>query len=328
MGLDAKLCVELAKGTASYIPGVNSLESRARRLLRHRVTGRASSGRYCYSVWLRHLVMLRENGYSTPPDVVAELGPGDSLGIGLAALLSGSSRYYGLDVMRYIGNQRNLRVLDELVELFRKREDIPGEAEFPRVEPYLKSYTFPNHILTKDLMSEALKPERIAAIRRALLSLNQDNSDGIQLSYFVPWHETSVMMDESMDLIYSQATLEHVEDLEHTYGAMYRWLKPGGIMSHTIDFKCHGLAKEWNGHWTYHDLVWRVIMGNRPWLINRQPHSAHIDAIRKARFQLICDSRVRAESGVQRQQLASRFRSICDDDLTTSVAFIQAVKGS
>lgn len=34
-------------------------------------------------------------------------------------------------------------------------------------------------------------------------------------------------------MIFSQAVLEHVDDLEHTYKTLYRWLKKGGIMSLT-----------------------------------------------------------------------------------------------
>ena len=38
-----------------------------------------------------------------------------------------------------------------------------------------------------------------------------------------------------MDFLYSQAVLEHVEDLDNTYKAMQKWLKPSGFISHTID---------------------------------------------------------------------------------------------
>jgi len=66
----------LLGGIASYIPELYALFSRG--------TGGTISARYCYGVWLRHLVMAHENGLSIQPDTIIELGPGDSLGIGLA----------------------------------------------------------------------------------------------------------------------------------------------------------------------------------------------------------------------------------------------------
>ena len=79
-------------------------------------------------------------------ETVAELGPGDSLGIGLAALLSSAQRYVALDVVRYAANTRNLQIFEELIALFRDRAPIPDEAEFPLVRPRLLSYTFPADI--------------------------------------------------------------------------------------------------------------------------------------------------------------------------------------
>ena len=48
----------------------------------------------------------------------------------------------------------------------------------------------------------------------------------------------------SVDMILSQAVMEHVEHLEQTYEAMRHWLKPGGLASHAIDFKSHGTAEQ------------------------------------------------------------------------------------
>jgi hypothetical protein len=56
-----------------------------------------------------------------------------------------------------------------------------------------------------------------------------------------------------VDLIVSQAVLEHVDDLENTYDAFAQWLRPGGRMSHEIDFHSRGLTMPWNGHWDDRD---------------------------------------------------------------------------
>ena len=92
------------------------------------------------------------------------------------------------------------------------------------------------------------------------------------VSYKAPWNAPDVIDDASVDLIFSQAVLEHVDDLQGVYAAMRKWLKPDGIMTHQIDFKCHGKANAWNGHWTYSDFVWR---GNRrPPIVPAEPAAA------------------------------------------------------
>src|SRR5690242_6794043 len=97
-----KLSRGMARGMLSHVPGFE------RFLTKLRGGGGTRSPRYCYSIWLRHLAMAREHGLSTAPATVAELGPGDSVGVGLAALLTGSERYWALDVLSYTNSERNL----------------------------------------------------------------------------------------------------------------------------------------------------------------------------------------------------------------------------
>lgn len=208
--------------------------------------------------------------------------------------------------------------------MFRRHEKIPDEREFPNVKSYLDSYEFPGHILTEERLRDALRPARIESIRRALSRLG-DADDDIRISYMVPWYDKRILKKGSVDMIYSQATLEHVEDREHVYEVCSYWLKPGGVMSHQIDFKSHEVAKEWNGHWAYSDLLWRLIKGKRQ-LISREPYSTHSRLLRAHGFEIVCSVRIRDDSGIGRERLAPRFRNMPDDDLTTSNAFAQARK--
>jgi len=309
---------QIVAGILSYVPGL-------REKLFSGGTGGSTSARYCYSVWLRHLVMAQQHGLSTHPKAVAELGPGDSLGIGLAAMLSGADHYYAFDVVRYSTNERNIQIYDELVELFQKRERIPDNGEFPEVKPYLESYDFPRWILTDKILSLALNRGRLEEIREALL--NPGKKIGRMLiSYIVPWQDFKVFGGVMLDMIYSQAVLEHVDDLPHTYHCLYRALKPGGYISSQIDFRSHGTATAWNGHWAYPDIVWKLMKGSRPYLINRMPHSAHIQLINKCGFRIVCDNKVQTASGIMRKHLSKQYKQLSDDDLITSGAFIQAVK--
>lgn len=307
------------RGLLTYVPIAE------RRIVKS--TRGTSSARYCYSVWLRHLVMACECGLlkGPVPVTVAELGPGDSLGIGLAALLSGSSRYVALDVVPYADPARNLLVFDELIDLFRKRAPIPDAAEFPAVKPYLPSYEFPRRVLPEEHLSRALAPDRLAAIRRALERVNETGGE-VTIAYRVPWYKTDVVERDSVDMLYSQAVLEHVDDLATTYPAMASWLKPGGFASHEIAFSAHHLTPEWNGHWTISDPVWKLIRGRRPYLLNREPASTHVELLRRSGLQIVNEMRMQVKSDVLRNRLARRFRAMSDDDLTTQAMFVQATK--
>jgi hypothetical protein len=308
----------LIRGLATYVPGARKVFARG--------TGGTNAPRYCYSVWLRHLVMARRSGLPADPEVIAELGPGDSLGIGLCAVLTGARRYLAFDVVRYADTERNLRVFDELVELLRSRAPIPDEDEYARVDPRLDSYDFPGDILTDDRLTRALAPDRVAAARAALVRGEEGAPGDIEISYAAPWHDPEVVRAGSVDMIVSQAVLEHVTDLPLTYRAMYEWVKPGGVVAHSIDFRSHTYAREWNGHWAYSDRLWRLTVGNRPFLLNREPVSTHLALMAETGFEIVHSQVRQSSNGIVRERLAPRFRGMSDQDLTTQAAFVQARK--
>ena len=68
----------VVKGLATRVPFLARLANSS--------TGGSVSARYCYSVWMRHFTTATGVVGLIRPRCVAELGPGDSLGIGLAAL--------------------------------------------------------------------------------------------------------------------------------------------------------------------------------------------------------------------------------------------------
>ena len=283
------------------------------------------SARYCYSVWLRHLFMLHRSGQRTRFDTMAELGPGDSLGVGLAALLSGVQRYLALDALRYGSNERNLEIFEELIALFRAQAPVPDDSEFPRVRPLLPSYAFPTQILTPGRLDAALDPARLRAIRSALRTPAPDPRHSSPVCYIAPWR-SEVIESSTVDLILSQTVLEYPPALPALYSEMSRWLKPDGVMSHEIDFKSIGTTTEWNGHWACSDIAWGLVAGRRRLQINREPHSTHITLLKRAGFRIVTDERTVQPSGIARLQLAPRFKQLTDDDLKTSSALIQAVK--
>jgi len=103
--MNKKTIRKILGGFKSYVPGLVSIHG----------TGGTDSARYCYTVWLRHLSILYKNRFSKIPNTIAELGPGDSIGTGLAGLISGSKKFYALDVIEHTNIKKNISIFDELV---------------------------------------------------------------------------------------------------------------------------------------------------------------------------------------------------------------------
>jgi SAM-dependent methyltransferase len=301
----------ILEGGLSMLPG-------CRRFLQKGTRG-SDSARYCYSVWFRHLIktqQFNERGRGCLGTVV-ELGPGDSLGTGLAALLCGAERYIAVDAVEHACPERNLGILEDLIELFRVGASIPDQQELPEVKPLLDDYAFPGYI------PRNLGLERYGAIVAAFRGRSEINSP---VTYLQPNKARQAISAGSVDLIFSQAVLEHVDDLKTVYRNCFAWLRPGGLMSHQIDFKSHGTSHEWNGHWVYPDAVWRLVRGSRPYLINREPYGTHVRAMAKTGFVTLSEERFQLPSRLKRRQLAERFSDMSEDDLTTAGVYLVATK--
>lgn len=308
----------------TFLPGVSRLAPVQRVFQRHSLgTKGTNEARYCYSVWLRHLTSVAANGLDPDPKSVAELGPGDSIGIGIASVLTGAERYFAFDVVAHANTARNLEIFDHLVELFGARAAIPDASEYPRVGPTLADYRFPDKLLSVERMRAALDPRRLARIRESIQ--HTDSADSM-MQYRAPWSTQGAVQRNALDMVFSQAVLEHVDGLPDVYRAMYAWLKPGGCMSHQIDFKCHESAREWNGHWTYSDLMWKLVRGKDVWLINRLPYSVHLTLMKSSGFEIVSEQLVTRESRIRRSQLAPKFRLIPERDLSTADAYVLAIK--
>lgn len=268
------------QGLATFVPGVLWLHKRMTR-----TGGNTDSASYCHAVWMQHL----NGGYQaglckSVPRVVAELGPGSSIGAGIAALLSGAECYVGLDVIPFANSAQNLRVLDGLLPLFR-------DVDEPRV----------------------------ARIRDSIMRPNANDS---MVRYIAPWYDSGQIKRGSIDMLFSHAVLEHIDDLQTTYSAMREWLAPGGWISHQIDFRCHGIWPEWNAHWACPEWQWTILRGRKASFLNRQPHSTHMRLLRRAGFNIEVDERATAKA-LARERLAKRFRHLTPSDLETEGAFIQ-----
>ncbi len=289
-----------------------------------------TTGAYCYSVWLRHLTLITKAVPTFAPKVVVELGPGDSLGLGCAALLSGAEQYIGLDVVAHANPEHDVKVLDELVELFKHHAPIPDGRSFPNLLPEIQSYRFPDRVFAADAPRRIdLDPERLKSIREALLDRQDVLYDNVPVGYTAPWGPRTLDR-QSVDLVITQAVLQDMghepakSELAGAFQAMSRWLRKGGVMSHQINFAFPGSA-EWNHHWRYYDAAWRVVRGNRPFFENRVPLSVYLALCDENDFEFVSVKRVERE-GLPREKCAPRFRDLPEDDFRTASAHIVAVR--
>ncbi len=295
-------------GVLTFVPFLDAWR------VRRGSTGGSDSARYCYSVWFRHLSILNRYGFNVDGAQIGELGPGDSLGVGLTALLSGAARYVGLDIVPYSAKADLERMLDELLSMYMKEERVPDDMEFPFVRPRIDSYEFP-----RDAVDRRNTSTKAKEIRN---QLGGGLNSGSLLGYRVPWMSLPQIDQASLDLIFSQAVLEHIDSLEETYRAMFAWLKPGGYASHVIDFRSHGRSPFWNGHWSYSDWEWKLVRGKREFLLNREPLSTHLGLAEKVGFKLLLAKQDQTPHGLEATSLAPRFRQMDAADAHTSGALL------
>ncbi|HEX7048167.1 MAG TPA: methyltransferase domain-containing protein [Gammaproteobacteria bacterium] len=314
-GLMAMRAKPVLAGVATFVPGLYERFGGTR-------TGGTDVATYCYGVWLKHLTLWWAHGIHRIPGNLVELGPGDSLGIGLAGLLSGVQQYTAVDVVKAADTERTLAIFDELVALFRQRAPRPTRG-WPDFDAHLDKNLFPSHILTEAYLETCLSKDRIAAIRK---SIQEASNDG-PVRYVTPW-EIDAVPKESADCVLSHSVLEHVTDPEMVYRAMAHWLKPDGWVSHQIDFSSHNLGKQWNSHWACSDSMWGLVQGKRPYLLNRLPSSFHEHAFSGQGLEILVLERNRAEDGIKREQLASRFHDMPDEDFTCRSSYVLARKAT
>jgi SAM-dependent methyltransferase len=148
------------------------------------------------------------------PRSVLEIGPGVNLGVLFCFVASGVERAVGVDIER---------MTDPKPLFYRTLKDYLGCVE---------GFAWWRYFATK-IHPHALFPHCAEML----------NGDEVlqRIDYQSPVSSAQLPFeDDSFDLIYSVATLEHVPGPERTVSEMKRALRPGGIGVHEIDLKDHG----------------------------------------------------------------------------------------
>ena len=281
---------------------------------------RRASPRYGYGLWLKHLTLLHECGMEFPA-TVAEIGPGDSLGLGITALVSGVRVYHAFDVRPYANLKDEEATVDDVAGLLRRHEPRPSKG-WPDFDRHLDPGLFPAHVLTPKHLEDALAAQRIEALRRSIA--HSSGAGECMIRYVAPWVPGSEPLSE-YDLVLSHSVLEYVEDLPGMFDRIARMLKPGGWMSHQVDLSSLAITRRWNGHLAYPPWLWQVVAGRRTFHPNRKLPLAYLEAMRSSGFDVVWIARATGgDVGLARASLAREFRSAPDEELSCRALFVIA----
>jgi len=292
------------------------LTRRARRLRQDpNETGGTSKADYCLFVWHHHQHFITRHFPDFRPRHILEIGPGDTVGVGLTALISGADSYTGIDAHRYLNLDLTRRHADEIVDLL-----LEHQAQGKTPAPTGQDLTPLAQDLLEAFCAEQADPTKAPQTHRPDQRLNY-------LSPLAPAEISAALPEAHFDMCMSQAVLEHVDAPDVAYRAMFRALKPGGVFSHEIDFRAHQTSYDWNGHWVYSERQWQRAQNTLTFTyINRLPLSAHLDMIKAAGFRVLNVSPAKQASDIGRTHLAKRWKDLSQDDLETAGAHILAEK--
>mgnify|MGYP000100214501 CR=1 FL=1 len=156
---------------------------------------------------------------------IVELGPGDTIAIALFFLAYGAARVFCYDRFKLITDiNKNSAIARSIL-----------------------------HIL----------PEKQKQELQKIISFNKKGHvewDTNRLTYLLHTEHLSQIAKSSVDIIVSNAVLEHVQDLENLFATMSYVMKPGGLMVHAADLGSHGLHfKTPLDFLTMPDKLWRLM---------------------------------------------------------------------
>lgn len=175
-------------------------------------------------------------------------------------------------------------------------------------------------------LEQRLRDEYVCRLRAVLK--DHGSADEL-LQYESPWQASSVTAG-SVDLVITQVALQDMDHgeadsvLRDNLRIMAGWLKPGGVMSHQVDFSCPG-GDIWNHHWAFGDITWKIVRGKRPYYVNRVSLSQYQALLEQVGMSLVAVEPVTA-AGLVRSECVDRFRSLPDADFQSRAALFVARK--
>lgn len=243
------------------------------------VHGNMDDTDYALHIAQQHLSRLNST-QSIEGSTCLELGPGDSLASAIVANAYGAKKFYLVDTGKFA--DENLSIYAAIATKLRAKG--------------LKPIDFSNISST----SEMLEMVNAEYLTNGLNSLKTVQSD-------------------SIDFIWSQAVLEHVRisEVGPLFTEFFRILKPGGLMSHSVDFKDH-LGGALN-NLRFSSRLWESnLMANSGFYTNRIRYGEMLQRMENAGFQANSAEAEQWDTPkILRHQLAKEFRNLSDSDILT-----------
>jgi len=228
---------------------------------------------------MRHISnYLQHREEKVLPNVILELGPGNTVGFGLVAMLLYESDYMSLDIGEFFDPTVNLVALDEIYEqlsagtfdssdisinFMPKNHNTIQVRDIQKLSPSGTTISDRYYLLRSRIQEPLPYPLK----ERWTTPILQKETSSIFLS------SRRIPDPTRVEAVFSQAVLEHIDDLPGLFIHLVSTGAPGAIHSHHVDLSCHDLTREWNGHWAFSEAQWRIIRGRRPQFINRATES-------------------------------------------------------
>jgi SAM-dependent methyltransferase len=184
---------------------------------------------------------------------VLEVGPGNSLAIGLLFLAHGARKVY---------------LMDRFKHLFWDDRDVAYHQMVI------------NKIKESDLPFADAAADAVSCMRGAI------TCDPSRLEYRFSDSASIPLKDGSVDCVFSNAVLEHVHNITKAIRECARVTRKGGIGIHEVDLRDHFYQETPLRLLQYSDWLWNLMTWNRPGYSNRLRYSDYLKHFKEAGFQI------------------------------------------
>lgn len=235
---------------------------------------------------------------------LAELGTGWDAAAGMALLALGSERVISFDLRRHL----DLDLVDLALSLLQQSDGYYDDAPFWRDDKVLD-------------LARGLRP-------------NADLLD--RLDYHAPSDARHTnLADESVDLYFSLAVLEHVprEALMDLFTEARRIVRDGGHMYHYIQPTMHAAVFDRNAtgieYLRVRDVLWRALFANKISYENRMRAPEYLRLIEQSGFKIVKVWKTVDEASRKRLsqvRLAPMFREFSTEENATDYIWVVAQK--
>lgn len=259
---------------------------------------------YAWQVFLGHIKKLNKAGFRGARQIL-EVGPGRNLGTALL-LWCYFQKHFGFPVKVVCW------------DVFKNA--CPEENQFWQT-------------LAGDLINAAEQLDRKVReniISEALSTLRSITRDKLlpDIEYQVAPLEELIKKKEAFDLIYSQAVIEHIWNVDKFWDTMALLTAQNGWHSHRIDLADHGRREtnyiemlQWS-EWSY-NITQRYIPG----ALNRWRANDHLEKLQTLGFEILSEQReLRDKLPIPRSKIVWPFRNYDEDELRCTALDVIAVK--